>query len=37
MLDFLKKPVITLDGFKITVLVVILIALAFMVYRQARR
>lgn len=36
IMGFLKKPVFTLDGFQVTVMVLILVALAFMVYRKMR-
>lgn len=33
-MEFFKKPLFQLDGFKVTVLVVVLIALAFWAYKK---
>lgn len=33
MFDFLKKPILQLDGFKITVLTVVLLVLVFLIWK----
>lgn len=37
IMELLKKPVITLDGFKITVAVVVVVAVLYIVWRSKRR
>lgn len=35
--SFLQRPIITLDGYKITVLTVVIVAVIYLVWRKARR
>lgn len=37
IMEFLKKPVISLDGFKITVAVIVIAAVLYMVWRSKGR